>query len=64
MLRNLIGIGVSLESASAACSVAARRLLGLSPAALRPGDVADLVVLDGDLAVRSTFVDGVDVLST
>ncbi len=62
LLRNLVDIGCTLESAAVACSTAARRLLGLEPATLRPGEVADLVVLDDTLAVRSTYVDGVDVL--
>lgn len=62
LVRNLVGIGCSLESAAVACSAAARRLLGLDPAALRPGDVADLVVLDDALDIRSTYVDGIDVL--
>lgn len=63
LLRNLLDVGGSLESATVACSTAARRLLGLDPAALRPGDVADVVVLDDTFAVRSTYVAGDDVLN-
>jgi N-acetylglucosamine-6-phosphate deacetylase len=62
LMRNLVDIGCPLEVAAMVCSAAARRLLGLDPAAIRPGDVADLVVLDDAFAVRSTYVDGVDVL--
>jgi N-acetylglucosamine-6-phosphate deacetylase len=56
--RTLRGAGIGAAAALAAASWAPRRLLGL-PAGLRPGEPADLVVLDADLAPRLTLVGGV-----
>jgi len=58
VLRNLVHLGLDVPDAVDACGGVQRRLLGLPEVALRPGDVADLVVLDEGLDVRATFVDG------
>ncbi len=60
LYRGLVGLGVAPAAAADACGGAARRLLGLPEVRLRPGDPADLVVLDDDLAVRRTLVGGVE----
>jgi N-acetylglucosamine-6-phosphate deacetylase len=50
---------LSPAEAVACASAAPARLLGLkSKGALRPGADADLILLGGDLRVRSTFVRG------
>jgi N-acetylglucosamine-6-phosphate deacetylase len=52
-------VGVSLHEASAACSTTPARELGLHGlGVIAPGSLADLVVLDRDLAVEATFVNG------
>lgn len=61
LVRNLVGVGVSLAEAADACGGAQRRLLGLDQVLLRPGDPADLVVLDDELRPRRTMVAGVEV---
>ncbi|MFI5043961.1 MAG: N-acetylglucosamine-6-phosphate deacetylase [Acidimicrobiales bacterium] len=61
VLANLVRCGVGLADAVDACGGAQRRLLGRSESRLRPGDPADLVVLDDDLRPIRTIVDGVTV---
>lgn len=56
--RNLIAVGVELAAAVDACGGAQRRLLGLPPVRLLPGDPAELVVLDEELVPLRTLVDG------
>jgi N-acetylglucosamine-6-phosphate deacetylase len=52
-------VGVSLHEASAACSTTPARELGLHGLGIiAPGSLADLVVLDRELAVQATFVNG------
>jgi N-acetylglucosamine-6-phosphate deacetylase len=55
--RTLLSAGIGAAAALAAATWGPRRLLGLP--ALRPGDPADLVVLDPALAPRLTLVGGV-----
>jgi N-acetylglucosamine-6-phosphate deacetylase len=57
-LRNLVGLGVELSAAVDACGGAQRRLLGLAPVRLVPGEQAELVVLDQGLAPLRTLVGG------
>ena len=57
-LRNLVSLGVDLADAVRACGGVQRRLLGLPTVRLRPGDPADVVVLDDALRVRRTYVGG------
>lgn len=57
-VRNLVTWGVPVEDALVMASVTPARALGLD-VALRPGGIADVVVLDADLRVRHTFVAGV-----
>lgn len=57
-LRNLVSIGVALEQALDACSGAQRRLLERAPVTLRPGEPAELVVLDDGLVPLRTTVGG------
>ncbi len=57
-LRNLVALGIDLGDAADACGGVQRRLLGLPEVRLRPGDAADVAVLDDDLAVRRTYVRG------
>jgi N-acetylglucosamine-6-phosphate deacetylase len=59
-LRNLVSIGVELAAAVDACGGVQRRLLGLDEVRLRPGDPADLVVLDDSLVPTRTLVGGVE----
>ena len=61
VLRNLVGLGVTLDAAVDACGGAQRRLLGLAPVRVRPGDPADVVVLDDDLRPLRTVVAGREV---
>jgi N-acetylglucosamine-6-phosphate deacetylase len=61
VLRHLVGLGRSLADAADACGGAQRRLLGLPGVSLRPGDPADLVVLDDDLFPVRTVVAGREV---
>jgi N-acetylglucosamine-6-phosphate deacetylase len=61
VLRNLVGLGLDLPAALDACGGAQRRLLGLDPVRCRPGDVADLVVLDDGLMPVRTLVGGTTV---
>ena len=62
-LANLIGLGVGLEVAVDACGGAQRRLLGLEAVWLRPGDPADVVVLDESWTPTRTVVGGHEVWS-
>lgn len=58
-LRNAVGAGVPLHRASRALSGVPAAYLGLADRGeLRLGALADLVVLDADLAVRDVFVGG------
>lgn len=59
-LRNLVGLGFDLAEALDACGGAQRRLLGLPAVRLRPGDPADVVVLDDALTPRRTLVGGAE----
>jgi N-acetylglucosamine-6-phosphate deacetylase len=60
-LRNLVDCGATLAGAVHACGGVQRRLLGLPEVRVRPGDPAELVVLDDDLRVLRTIV-GRDVI--
>lgn len=55
-LRNLVDCGATLADAVHACGGVQRRLLGLPEVRVRPGDPAELVVLDDDLGVLRTVV--------
>ena len=61
VLANLMRLGLDLPSAVDACGGVQRRLLGIADVRLRPGDVADLVVLDDRLDVVRTLVGGTEV---
>jgi len=61
VLRQLLRVGLDLASAVDACGGVQRRLLGLDDVRVRPGDVADLVVLDDTMSVRRTLVAGHEV---
>lgn len=61
LFRNLVGLGLAPADAVDACGGAQRRLLGLPEARLRPGDPADVVVLDERLQVHRTLVGGAEV---
>lgn len=61
LLRNLVDCGVDLAEAVDACGGAQRRLLGSPEVRVRPGDPADLVVLDDGLRPRRTLVGGREV---
>ena len=60
-LRRVVGLGATVEDAVAAATSRPAALLGLDLGRLRPGDPADLVVLDDALAVRSTLLAGTEV---
>jgi len=60
-LRNLVSVGASLAAAVDACGGVQRRLLGLPDVRLRPGDPADLTVLDDGLRVVRTLRAGREV---
>lgn len=58
-VRNLHALGVPLHAALDAASGVPARLVGRADlGTLRPGAVADVVVLDDALTVRGTFVAG------
>jgi N-acetylglucosamine-6-phosphate deacetylase len=59
-LRNLVhALGLPLTDAARRCATLAARYLGLADrGAIEPGACADLVVLDGALAVRRVMVEG------
>lgn len=59
-LRNLLRLGLGLPAAVDACGGVQRRLLGLPPVLLRPGDPADVVVLDDAMRPVRTLVAGVE----
>lgn len=60
-VRNVVDLGVPFDQALAAATAAPARLLGRPElGTLRPGTVADLVVVDDDLAVVRTFRGGAD----
>ena len=61
VLANLVRLGLDLPSAVDACGGVQRRLLGIADVRVRPGDVADLVVLDDRLDVVRTLVGGTEV---
>lgn len=57
--RNLVSLGLSLEEASRRTSTIPADYLGLHDRGrLKPGAIADLIVLDSDLAVHSVFIRG------
>jgi N-acetylglucosamine-6-phosphate deacetylase len=61
-VRNAVAmLGLSLEDAVAIASAAPAAFLGLAGrrGAIQVGQAADLVLLDGDLNVRETWIDGV-----
>jgi N-acetylglucosamine-6-phosphate deacetylase len=61
-LRNLVGLGIPLESALAALTSRPAGLLGLPGLGrIAPGLPADVVVLDDDLQVCRVLVAGVEV---
>ncbi|MGB3412163.1 MAG: amidohydrolase family protein [Microthrixaceae bacterium] len=62
-LRNVIDSGIAIEEAVDACGGVQRRLLGLEDVRIRPGDVADLTVLDDSLVPIRTLVGGIEVWS-
>lgn len=62
-LAHLVGIGIGLSDAVDACGGVQRRLLGIDDVRVRPGDVADLLVVGDDLSVVATFVAGDEVFS-
>lgn len=62
-LRTLVELGVELPVAVDACGGAQRRLLGQPECRVRPGDPADLVVLDRDLRPVRTLVAGREVFA-
>ncbi len=61
VLRNLVRLGLGLPAALDACGGVQRRLVGVDDVRLRPGDVADVVVLDDRLDVVRTLVAGAEV---
>lgn len=61
VLRHLVAVGLDLPAALDACGGVQRRLLGLDDVRVRPGDVADLVVVDDALRVERTLVGGREV---
>ncbi|HNE35207.1 MAG TPA: hypothetical protein PKZ82_01740, partial [Microthrixaceae bacterium] len=61
ILRNLLRCGADLPVAVDACGGVQRRLLGLDDVRVRPGDVADLVVLDDTMSVHRALVAGHEV---
>lgn len=61
-LRNLVGLGLSLQEASRRTSTIAAEHLGLQDMGrLEPGARADAVVLDGALQLSRVLVDGEDI---
>jgi N-acetylglucosamine-6-phosphate deacetylase len=63
VLRNLVALGLDLPTAVDACGGVQRRLMSLDEVRLRPGDVADVAVLDADLRPRRTLVAGHEVFA-
>ncbi len=59
-LRNLVSVGLSLAEAADACGGAQRRLLGMAPVRLEPGERAEVVVLTDGLLPERTVI-GTDV---
>lgn len=57
-VRNAVAAGASLETAAAAATVRPAALLGAACGELRPGDPADLVVMNDDLHVRDALIAG------
>jgi len=61
-LRNLVGLGLTLAEAAAWVATRPADRLGLAEhGRIAPGAMADLVVLDGALAVAAVVVGGIDV---
>ncbi|HEU4750856.1 MAG TPA: N-acetylglucosamine-6-phosphate deacetylase [Acidimicrobiia bacterium] len=58
--RYLVSLGLPLGDAVAATSSSARQLMGLPGGTLRPGEPADVVVLDDSYTVRRTIIGGVE----
>ncbi len=63
VLRHLVDLGLELPDAVDACGGVQRRLLGLADVRLRPGDVADVAVLDDGLRPVRTLVAGHEVFA-
>lgn len=64
-VRNLVALGVALPDALAAASAVPAQLLGRPDlGALRPGQPADLAVLDDGLRVTRTLVAGIEAHAT
>jgi len=61
VLRQVLRVGGDLVAAVDACGGVQRRLLGVDDVRVRPGDVADLVVLDDTMSVHRTLVAGHEV---
>jgi len=59
-LRNLVSIGIPLESAAKMCSYNPARMLGVADqiGSIACGKCADLVALNEDLSIDSVWVDG------
>ena len=61
-LRNLVGLGLSLQEASLRTSTLAADHLGLADIGrLQPGALADAVVLDAELALQRVLVEGQEI---
>jgi N-acetylglucosamine-6-phosphate deacetylase len=60
-VRNLLGMGASLADAVEAAAAVPARLVGRPDlGVLREGGTADVAVLDDDLRVARTVVDGIE----
>ena len=57
-VRNVVRFGLPLADAVYAASTAPALAVGLKAGALQAGRPADLLVLDGHLALKAVFVDG------
>jgi N-acetylglucosamine-6-phosphate deacetylase len=55
-LRNLVGLGATLAEAVDACGGVQRRLLGRAEVRMRPGDPAEVLVLDEQLQPVRTVI--------
>jgi N-acetylglucosamine-6-phosphate deacetylase len=61
-LRNLVGLGLDMQDASRRVSTHAADYLGLRERGrLQRGALADLVVLDRDLALQRVFAEGEEI---
>jgi N-acetylglucosamine-6-phosphate deacetylase len=63
-VANLVGVGATVPQAVAAASAAPARLIGHPElGTMRPGTPADVVVIEDDLRVVRTLVDGIEVFA-